>query len=184
MLIYKNNDILRYIRNKVDSISGIITNTEKLEQNIFNKIVKYLRYKNYEKISFVRLRNLVDSEVGKALKEYGTQKTVSYSDLAITNGFGESLEYEPVDEATDVEGDVEQNALQRKIARLASDDFERYVLTAWSRGERSIDIAKDLAVLGTHDVAYFKLKVARFKSRCKKRWNVDTFTKFLGVDAS
>jgi len=175
IVIYKNPWILKYIQRRVGDVSHVVTNTEKLELSIYKKISRYIEYQGENKISNFRVRKLVEKEISEAIKKFRLQKTTSYSELAVTNGFGESLEYEPEDEVTDVEKDVEQSALQRKIARLASDDFERYVLTAWSRGERSIDIAKDLAVLGTHDVAYFKLKVARFKSRCKKRWTKETF---------
>lgn len=171
--IYCDDWVLRYARKKIDEVSHKITNTYLLEDLIFKELADY--YSSYEKRSIKRIRYIVDRRITQALERNRLQNTMSYSDLAVTNDFGESLEYEPTDEVTDVEENVERNALQRKIARLASDDFERYVLTAWSRGERSIDIAKDLAVHGNHDVAYFKLKVARFKTRCKKRWTRETF---------
>lgn len=171
--VYNDRTAIAYVRKKVNEVSHIITDTCKVESAIFDQLVDY--FATNEKRSFKRIMYLVDRQISLALKRHRLQQTVSYSDLAVTNGFGESLEYEPEDGVTDVEDDVERNALHRKIARLASDDFERYVLTAWSRGERSIDIAKDLAVHGTHDVAYFKLKVARFKTRCKKRWTRETF---------
>lgn len=183
-IIYKKPKLLYYIHNKVDSVSSIITDTSKLERRIYKRLSSYISHKNGENLSFGWMKHLIDAEVSQILKDYRLQMTTTYSDLAITNDFGESVMYEPEDTKTNTEYQVERKDLQRKIARLASDDFERYVLTAWSLGERSIDIAKDLAILQNRDVAYFKLKVARFKSRCKKRWNVDTFTKFLGVDAS
>lgn len=177
--IYQKPNLLYYIHNKVDTVSSIITDTSKLERRIYKRLSNYISHKNSKDLSMRWMRYLIDVEVAQILQECRLQKAVTYSDLAVTNDFGESLMFEPVDEVTDIEEQVEEqvyiSSLQRRIARLASDDFERYVLTAWSRGERSIDIAKDLAVLRNRDVAYFKTKVARFKTRCKKRFTVNTF---------
>lgn len=174
IIVYEHHWLLEYVRKKVNEVSFSITNTDKLESSIYHQLEKYFSL-NKEVISKRWLRHLVDREIELMLRLHRIQHTTLYSDLAVTNDFGESLMYEPVDKTADVEYEVERKSLQRKIARLASDDFERYVLTAWSRGERSIDIAKDLAALDNRDVAYFKLKVARFKTRCKKRFTVESF---------
>lgn len=177
--IYKNYDVLRYIRKKVDSVSNVITNTTKLEQDIFNSIARYLKYKRNEGISFKRIRYLVDSSIGKALKEHRLQQTVVYSDLAITNGFGESLEYEPEDEITDVGQDVLErtieSSLKGKIARLASDDFEEFVLQSWMLGDSDVEIARELALRKGGKVPSLVVKISRFRERCKKRWTKETF---------
>lgn len=188
MLIYEDNSLVDYIRWRIDKVSYKITNVDKLENKIFQRLQSYFEYKSNQNISNFRVRSIIGKEIDQALKEHRLQHTVSYSDLAVTNNFGELLEYDPEDEVTDVGQDVLDRTVEQsvkgKIARLASDDFERYVLTAWSLGERSADIAKDLAIHGNHDVAYYKLKVARFKKRFKKKWSKDTFTKFLEVNVS
>ena len=183
IIVYEHRWVIDYVRKKVDEVNSIITDTDKLEQRIYRQLASHFGNPP-NKISKRWVKQLIDRDISQMLKQYRIQKTTSYSDLAITNDFGESLMYEPVDDTTNVELEVERKSLQRKIARLASDDFESYVLTAWSLGERSVDIARDLAIRGNHDVAYYKLKVARFKKRFKKQWNVTTFTKALGVNVS
>lgn len=177
-IVYRNSKIMEYLRAKVEEVSWLITNTDKLENKIYRQVGNYLINKGNNRISFSRVRYLVDREIGSAREEHRLQNVVMYSDLAITDDFGESLMYEPPDIKTEVYGIVENresnNLINGKIAGLASDDFEKFVLTAWSRGERDTDIARDLAVLKGRDISYFKLKVARFKKRCKSKYTVDT----------
>lgn len=177
-VVYRDSRILTYLRKKVDEVSWLVTNIEKLERKIYLQIYKYLSNKGEGRISFARIRYLVDREIGSAKEEHRLQNVIMYSDLAITDDFGESLMYEPPDERTEVYGIVESresiHSLNGKIAGLASDDFEKIVLTAWSHGERDIDIAKDLAARFNRDISYFKLKVARLKKRCKDKYTVDT----------
>lgn len=179
IIVYETPWILNYVQKRVSDISHKITNIEKLEFSIYKRIIRYINYQNGRKVSFYRVRDLTEMEIADALQKYGLQNSVSYSDLAITNGFGESLEYEPEDEATDVGQDVlertTESSLKGKIARLASDDFEEFVLQSWMLGDSDVEIARELALRNGGKVPSLVVKISRFRERCKKRWTKETF---------
>jgi len=163
----------------MSSVSHVITNIEKLEFSIYKSIGEYIVFQNERNISFRRVKLLTEKKIAEAYKKYRIQKTTSYSDLAITNNFGELLEYEPEDEVTDVGQDVLErtieSSLKGKIARLASDDFEEFVLQSWMLGDSDIEIARELALRKGGKVPSLVVKISRFRERCKKRWTKETF---------
>ena len=178
-VIYKTPWIFDYVQKRISDISHKITNIDKLEFSIYKRISRYIEYQKDKRISFYRVRQLTEEEIAEALCKYRLQQTTSYSDLAITNGFGESLEYEPEDETTNVGQDVLERTIERslkgKIARLASDDFEEFVLQSWMLGDSDAEIARELALREYGNVPSLVVKISRFRDRCKKRWTRETF---------
>lgn len=177
--IYSTSNIIKYMQKCIDEVGTVITNTEKLEWRIHKQLISYLEIKKGDRISFSRIKHLINREIDQALRENRLQNTVLYSDLAITNGFGESLEYEPEDEVTNVGQDVlertVESSLKGKIARLASDDFEEFVLQSWMLGDSDVEIARELALRKGGKVPSLVVKISRFRERCKKRWTKETF---------
>lgn len=180
-LVYADKNLFQYIHRRVHDISSTITNTEKLEWQIYSQLERYFIEIKEKKlrISSRRVRYLVDREIKRSLSRYRLQKSSLYSDLAITNNFGELLEYEPEDEVTDVGQDVLErtieSSLKGKIARLASDDFEEFVLQSWLLGDSDVEIARELALRKGGKVPSLVVKISRFRERCKKRWTKETF---------
>ena len=180
-VIYTDREISQYIHKQMQGISSIVTNTEKLEWQIYSQIEKYIKEIKEKRlrVSYKRIRYLVDREIKRSLSRYRIQLATLYSDLAVTNGFGESLEYEPEDEVTDVGEDVlertVESSLKGKIARLASDDFEEFVLQSWMLGDSDVEIARELALRNGGKVPSLVVKISRFRDRCKKRWTKETF---------
>jgi len=158
---------MKHIRKKVDEVSHIITNTDKLESRIYRQVGDYLSLGKY---SFGWIQHLINREIKLALEQFGTQNIVVFSDMTNRNDFGESLEFEPEDLlAQGGETVIENISLNEKIARLAADDRELFTLNAWANGFSDPQVYTTLARhFGGNKESHRKF-VQRFKEKCQKR---------------
>lgn len=170
-IIYNDSKVINYLRRKVDDVSSLITNVEKLEQRIYNQLVKYYEFKT--KRSFARIRYLIDREIDFVKKEYRLQESTVFSSLAITNDFGESQEFEPHDILANVEDaailSVERASIRKKIAGLASNDFENFTLNAWATGMSDSEISRTLASRFGGKFDTYRKNVQRFRAVCQRK---------------
>lgn len=166
-IIYQETWIVQYVHRKVDEVSHLITNTEKLEDNIYKELKSYFRSR--EKRSIKRIRYIVDREISQAKKRYGKQNTIVFSDLAVANDNGESeLDFEPVDALAGVEDTaINKFSLMEKVTALASSDRELFVLKAWSNGFSDSEISSALASRFGGNPNSLRVFVNRFKVRCR-----------------
>lgn len=167
-----------YVRKKVDGVSHIITNTEKLEREIYSQLISY--YKNREWLNRSRIYRVVDREVKRALTQFGKQRSYFFSNMSNSDGFGEPLEFEPIDLLAQVsETVVEKISLKEKIARLATDDRELVTLNAWANGFNDTQVSTTLAShFGGNKESHRKF-VRRFKVKCQERLEKEYFAKNL-----
>lgn len=165
--IYKETWIVQYVHQRVDEVSHLITNTEKLEDNIYQELKSY--FQSREKRSIKRIRHIVDREISQAKKRYGKQNTILFSDLVVANENDESkLEFEPVDALAGVENTaLNKFSLMEKVTALASSDRELYVLNAWSHGDSDSEISLALASRFGGNPKSLRVFVNRFKLRCR-----------------
>lgn len=166
-IIYQESWLVQYVYKKVDEVSHLITNTEKLEDNIYQELKSY--YRSREKRSIKRIKYIVDREISQAKKRYGKQNTIVFSDLAVANDYGESeLDFEPVDALAGVEDTaINKFSLIEKVTALASSDRELFVLKAWSNGFSDSEISTALASRFGGNPNSLRVFVNRFKVRCR-----------------
>lgn len=166
-IIYQETWIVQYVQRKIDDVSHLITNTEKLEDNIYEELKSYFRSR--EKRSIKRIKHIIDREINQAKKRYGKQKTIVFSDLAVANDNGESeLDFEPVDALAGVEDTaINKFSLMEKVTALASSDRELFVLKAWSNGFSDSEISLALASRFGGNPNSLRVFVNRFKVRCR-----------------
>lgn len=167
IIVYENASVMSYLRKKVDDVSSIITDVDKLETRIYAQLADYF---SRGKISYKRAQRLIDREVSQALKQFGTQKAIAFSELSKGNDFGESVEFEPEDLlAQGGETAVENISLNEKIARLATDDREMVTLNAWANGLNDKQVSTTLASrFGGNSESHRKF-VQRFKAKCQRK---------------
>ncbi|MGY3188756.1 hypothetical protein [Lysinibacillus sp. TE18511] len=182
-IIYRDKAILQYTRDKISEVSSIITNTALLEHNIFSQLMKY--YSARKTHSIRRSKLLVDREIAKAKKEYGCQQATIFSNMSVTNDFGESLEFEPEDLlARGGETAVQNISLNEEIARLATDDRELATLNAWANGFNDTQVSTTLAShFGGNKESHRKF-VRRFKVKCQERLEKECLAKNLLIKTS
>lgn len=167
-IIYRDKSVLRYVHDKVEEVSHLITNIEALESSIYSQLVKY--YKTTSTRSIKRIKFLIDREIALARKRYGIQDVTMFSDLSVINDFGESLEFEPADLlAQGSETVLENISLKEKIACLAADDRELVTLNAWAYGYNDSQVSETLARhFGGKSESHRKF-VQRFKVKCQRK---------------
>ncbi|MFJ7665285.1 hypothetical protein ACIQXW_23285 [Lysinibacillus sp. NPDC097162] len=177
IIVYENVSVMSYLRQKVDEVSNVITDVDKLETRIYAQLVSYF---SLGKSSFRRAQKLIDREVSQALKQFGKQKAINFSELAKGNDFGESVEFEPKDLLAQGGETVIQNiSLNEKIARLATDDRESVTLNAWANGFNDTQVSETLAShFGGNKESHRKF-VRRFKARCQERLEKECLAKNL-----
>lgn len=166
-IVYQKPWVLGYVRQKVDEISHVITDIDKLETRIYKQLSDYF---SRGKTSYKRVQYLVNREIDLALKQFGTQNIVVFSDLTKRNDFGESMEFEPEDLlAQGGETVIENISLSEEIARLAADDRELFTLNAWANGFSDPQVYTTLARhFGGNQESHRKF-VQRFKVKCQER---------------
>lgn len=167
-IIYRDRSVLRYVHEKVEEVSHLITNVEALEGSIYSQLVKY--YKTTSMRSIKRIKFLIDREIALARKRYGIQDVTMFSDLSVINDFGESLEFEPEDLLAQVSETVIENiSLNEEIARLAADDRERFTLNAWANGLSDTQVSETLARQFGGKCESHRKFVQRFKAKCRSK---------------
>lgn len=166
-IVYQKPWVLGYVRRKVDEISHIITDIDKLETRIYKQLSDYF---TRGKTSYKRVQYLVNREVDLALKQFGTQNIIVFSDLSKRNDFGESMEFEPEDLLAQVSETVLENiSLNEEIARLAADDRERFTLNAWANGLSDTQVSETLARHFGGKCESHRKFVQRFKAKCRSK---------------
>lgn len=166
-IVYEKPWVLGYVRQKVDEISHIITDIDKLETRIYKQLSDYFAR---GKSSYMRVQKLVNREIDLALKQFGTQNIVVFSDLSKRNDFGESMEFEPEDLLAQVSETVLENiSLNEEIARLAADDRERFTLNAWANGLSDTQVSETLARHFGGKCESHRKFVQRFKAKCRSK---------------
>jgi len=166
-IVYQKPWVLGYVRQKVDEISHIITDIDKLETRIYKQLSDYF---TRGKTSYKRVQYLVNREVDLALKQFGTQNIIVFSDLSKRNDFGESMEFEPEDLLAQVSETVLENiSLNEEIARLAADDRERFTLNAWANGLSDTQVSETLARHFGGKCESHRKFVQRFKAKCRSK---------------
>lgn len=171
-IVYKHNDALNYLRDCVEQVTHLVTDTEKLEERIFKQLASYLKT---GKKSFARIRHIVNREIHLALRQFRKERTIILSAVRVTtfyimNDFGESYEFEPQDVLANVEDAViEKSSIKEKIAGLASDDRERFTLNAWIDGVDDTTIAKALASRYGGKTEGHRTFIKRFRAKCQRK---------------
>lgn len=167
ILVYKHKEALRYIRENVDRVSHVITNIEKLEKEIFYQVSKYLAL---GKKSISQIRWIVNREISSALKKFGKQDKINFSNILEENDFGESLEFEPEDVLANVEEPIlEKSSIRERIRSLAATDSEEFVLNAWIDEKSDSEIARELALRFGGNSRSLRIWVQRFRTKCQER---------------
>lgn len=160
--LYSNRRSLDFIREEIDKVSHIITDTEKLEKRIYDQLEK-ARY------TFSQLRRIVGREIDLAKKQFRNERTISFSKLAVTNDFGESLDYEPKDVLANVSETVVKNIWQiEKIGSLAATDRDKFTLSAWMDGYNDLEISSMLAHRFGGIAESHRKSIQRLRAKCRK----------------
>lgn len=169
--IYRDKRVVAYIRKRVDEVSHIITNVDKLEESIYKQLVAYYKIKPIRSIK--RVHYLIDREIGVARKRYRLQQAVAFSELEVKKDFGESQGFEPQDILANVEEAVmkiiETSSINKKIAGLASDELEKFTLNAWANGLTDTEISRTLASQFGGKFDKHRKSVQRFRAKCQRK---------------
>lgn len=167
-IVYEDIGIMRYVRKKVDEVSHIITNIEKLEFRIYEQLESYLQHRKTP--SRKRIMYLVDREIDFVKRMCRVEKSVQFSCITSVNDFGESVEFEPEDLLAQVSETAIQNiSLKEMIARLATDDRELTTLNAWANGLNDMQISETLASLFGGKSNSHRRFIQRFKAKCQRK---------------
>lgn len=163
--VYKQRWLLDFINEQVSN--SHITNQYKLEERIHKRLERYLESVNGSHDHRGKLRKIVLEEIIEVSRSYRKERTDTFSSLSVeSKDFGESLEFEPRDDLAVIDDRLLVNEI---IARLATGDQEKVVLTEWSKGIKDSAIASTLARLfgGKEDTHARNIRRFRKKFRAQ-----------------
>ena len=169
-IIYEDTKTIQYIRRVVESVSHRIENTERLEENIFEQLVKYYSHEKHR--SWLRIKYLIDREVKKARQRFEKFTQVSFSELSRRDGEGEEMQFDREDELALITRKLEGKDDIKKIVSLATDERKALALKGLFDGVTVVQISKTLARrYGGKSESHRKL-INRFKTDCYNAVNV------------
>ena len=165
---YKHEWILHEARFAISRNESMVTNTDKLENNIMNRVGKYLSEDKLRIKNRRYIRRLIYQEIKMALLRFRKEESVHFSAIQFENLDGETVEYEPASTLASVESGIE---LKETIELLAQNDRRReLILNAWANGYTDDrEISGTLAsTLGGKSESHRKF-IQRFKIDCREK---------------
>lgn len=170
----KFSEVIRLVSEASERIWHKVRDVTSFEHTCYRNIGKALATQDVRSVGGIATRVIARAEAWH-VKNRGCEVIYSIESLAGLDEYGEDEPFEIPDVLADVEREVLSNIRHKEIATFLAegDDLQAAILNAWTNGfENDTELSRVLANSFGKKSSGIRIKIQRFRSKCKKRLKV------------